>query len=175
MSDNDMILRGAASERIGDLAHAFDGAGLYDRRNGLRDAIVTIDAIPAAQVTVKPLEWFEVEKYRYGGKYTSEGYTIRYIEGFFILDFAGNGKTVWRFPTIEAAKAAAQADYDARIRSALTVTTHDHAKVQALVDAAEQMLIEYDEVDLDHAEPSSMTAAVTELRAALAAWKEAPK
>ena len=86
--------------------------------------------------TVKPLKWFEVEKYRYGGKYTSEGYTIRYIEGFFMLDFAGNGKTVWRFPTLEAAKAAAQADYEARIRSALTVTTRDPAKVQALVEAA---------------------------------------
>jgi len=43
--------------------------------------------------------------------------------------------------------------------------------VAGLVDAAKQMLIEYDEVDLDHAEPTSMTSAVNELRAALAAWE----
>ena len=132
--------------------------------------------------TVKPLKWFEVEKYRYGGKYTSEGYTIRYIEGFFMLDFAGNGKTVWRFPTLEAAKAAAQADYDARIRSALTVTPHDPAKVQALVDALEYALRVAEHLCSDRLHPvedvhmmvlsDAKIASLSDARAALAAWKE---
>lgn len=74
-----------------------------------------------AGIEVKPLEWFEVEKSRYGGKYTADGYTIRYIEGLWLLDFAGQSKSVWRFPTLEAAQLAAQADYTARILSALQV------------------------------------------------------
>ena len=73
------------------------------------------------RVTVKPLSWFEVEKSRYGGKYTADGYTIRYIESLWLLDFAGQSKSVWRFPTLEAAQLAAQADYTARILSALQV------------------------------------------------------
>lgn len=122
MSDDDLI-------RHGEVRELLQQCGLMGSHPN-DPLTVMFNAIPAAQVTVKPLEWFEVEKYRYGGKYTSEGYTIRYIEGFFLLDFAGNGKTVWRFPTLEAAKAAAQADYDARIRSALTVSLHDPEVVE---------------------------------------------
>ena len=68
---------------------------------------------------VKPLEWFEVEKSRHGGKYTADGYTIRYIEGLWLLDFAGQSRSDWRFTTLAAAKLAAQADYTTRILSAL--------------------------------------------------------
>ena len=77
------------------------------------------DAAMAGAVKVKPLVWFEVEKSRYGGKYTADGYTIRYIEGLWLLDFAGQSKAIWRFPTLDAAQAAAQADYEARILAAL--------------------------------------------------------
>jgi hypothetical protein len=77
------------------------------------------DAALVGAVKVKPLVWFEVEKSRYGGKYTADGYTIRYIEGLWLLDFAGQSKAIWRFPTIEAAKAAAQTDYEARILAAI--------------------------------------------------------
>lgn len=72
-------------------------------------------------VKVKPLVWVELEKYRHGGKYSADGYTIRYVEGFFILDFVGDGKWEWRWTTLEPAKAAAQADYEARIMAALDV------------------------------------------------------
>lgn len=89
------------------------------------------DAALAGCVKVNPLVWFEVEKYRHGGKYTAEGYTIRYIEGLFILDFAGNSKSVWRFPTLETAKAAAQADYEARILAAIQPDTSKLAMVRA--------------------------------------------
>jgi hypothetical protein len=69
---------------------------------------------------VKPLVWFEVERGHNGyGKWTSEGYTVRKIEGMFLLNFAGESKSVWRFLTAEAAKAAAQADYEQRIRAAI--------------------------------------------------------
>ena len=45
---------------------------------------------------------------------------------------------------------------------------HHDDVVRELVEAAEQMLIEYDEVDIANGEPSSLTAAVFALRAALA-------
>jgi len=118
MSDDDLIRR-------------VDARRILEEEGFLERSLANLNDLTAMQVAVKPLEWFEVEKYRYGGKYTSEGYTIRYVGGFFILDFAGYGKAAWRFPTLEAAKAAALADHAARIRSALTVTTHDPAKVQS--------------------------------------------
>ena len=119
---SDLIDRDAAMKLRDTLADIIGAAPMSSIHSALSEYRKAIRALPAVDVGVKPLEWFEVEKYRYGGKYTSEGYTIRYVEGFFILDFAGYGKAAWRFPTIEAAKAAAQADYAARIRSALTVT-----------------------------------------------------
>jgi len=45
------------------------------------------------------------------------------------------------------------------------------AKVAALVEALEQLVIEYDEVDLANAEPKSLTDAVSAARAAIAAAK----
>ena len=87
------------------------------------DQTAALDAVRAearAQVTVKPLVWFEVERGTNGyGKWTAQGYTVRKIEGLFLLDFAGEGKSTWRFLTSDAAKAAAQADYDARILAAI--------------------------------------------------------
>ena len=84
------------------------------------------DVAQAGAVKVKPLVWFEVEKSRYGGKYTADGYTIRYIEGLWLLDFAGQSKAIWRFPTLDAAQAAAQADYDARILAAIQPDPEAH-------------------------------------------------
>ena len=79
------------------------------RPKGLREAL---------EGMVKPLSWFEVEKSRLGGKYTADGYTIRYVEGLWLLDFAGGSKSKWRFIDLEAAEAAAQADYTRRIVAA---------------------------------------------------------
>lgn len=86
---------------------------------------------------IKPLVWFEVEKSRLGGKYKSDGYTIRYIEGFWLMDFAGEGKLSWRFPSLDAAKAAAQANYTARILSALDPDAIAKIRADALREAAE--------------------------------------
>ena len=104
MSDDDLIRRGDA------LAIVERGDFVYHN----------ISALPAVTVGVKPLVWFEAElPSRGGGKFTSEGYTIRRIEGLWLLDFAGNGKSKWRWVDLDAAKAAAQADYEARILAAL--------------------------------------------------------
>lgn len=82
--------------------------------------LAALEAAPPMGVKVKPLEWFEAQSpSRGGGKYTSDGYTIRRIEGLWLLDFAGNGKTAWRWVDLDAAKAAAQADYETRVLAAL--------------------------------------------------------
>lgn len=74
----------------------------------------------ARLVKVKPLNWFEAElPSRGGGKLQAEGYTVRRIEGKWLLDFAGTAKHGWWWSDLDAAKAAAQADYTARIREAL--------------------------------------------------------
>lgn len=93
--------------------------------DGPRDGMTYIPAPPVKadscqRVTVKPLVWFEVERGTNGyGKWEAQGYTVRKIEGIFLLDFAGDGKSTWRFITSDAAKAAAQADYEARILAAI--------------------------------------------------------
>lgn len=117
--------------------------GATDKWNRRADLSSPLGAV------VKPLVWFEVEKSRHGGKYNADGYTIRYIEGLWLLDFAGNSKQAWRFPTIESAQAAAQADYTARILAALEPPTHAallaHAmrlpEVAALREALDDMCI----------------------------------
>ena len=74
--------------------------------------------------TVKPLVWEDV---RWGNTYTTCGLYKAKIDdggGAYSLTWGGKvirdsgGRTVW-FATLESAKAAAQADYDARILSAL--------------------------------------------------------
>lgn len=87
--------------------------------HAIRKALAALPAV-SPEGRVKPLEWFEVERGNNGyGKWTAEGYTVRKIEGLFLLDFAGNGKNTWRFITSDDAKAAAQADYERRILAAL--------------------------------------------------------
>lgn len=140
-----------------------------------------LNAIPAAQVTVKPLEWepFGTECVR---SYSMAGlYEViwGFRSGQVCLDM--RGATIW-FESTEAAKAAAQADYDARIRPALTVTPHDPAKVQALVEALEYALRVAEHLCSDRLHPvedahimvlsDAKIASLSDARAALAAMKE---
>jgi len=89
--------------------------------DALKMALADKSAIGA--VKVKPLGWFEVERGNNGyGKWNAEGYTVQKVEGLFLLSFDGEGRSIWRFPTADSAKAAAQADYEARILSALDIS-----------------------------------------------------
>lgn len=92
-------------------------------------ALTPADAPPEPVVRVKPLKWFEVCRGTNGhGKWTADGYTVRKIEGLFLLDFAGESKSKWRFSTSEIAKAAAQADYEARILAAIETVSEADAR-----------------------------------------------
>ena len=107
----------ALRDKLADIIGALPMSSIYSALSEYRNAI---RARPAEQPEVKPLVWFEAElPSKGGGKFASEGYTIRRIEGLWLLDFAGTSKSAWRFSTLEVAKAAAQADYEARILAAL--------------------------------------------------------
>lgn len=128
--DNDLIRRVDAIE-------ALKAANLPF---GYGQAVRAITNVPAVQVAVKPLVWVVTKTY--GGEVwdaSAAGGVYRIIKRHQDGQFWLTHPTceVIR-PTLDAAKTAAQADYDARIRSALTVTpTPDAAKVAALVEAAE--------------------------------------
>lgn len=90
----------------------------------LREAASRLQAPAVAEVEVKPLEW--IESFTTDGRFRAHAPLV----GVYVADkHPGSGTPGWVGPgpdedwqaveTLEAAKAAAQADYAARIRSAL--------------------------------------------------------
>lgn len=101
------------------------------------DACDILRALPAVTVGVKPLVWEDM-----GENFAKAAAPLfgnirceRYGEGGFTISwsvpgFAGQF-TLGSFPTLEAAKAAAQADYEARILAALDAPPIDPAQIRA--------------------------------------------
>ncbi|NKJ03092.1 hypothetical protein [Rhizobium sp. SG741] len=97
-----------------------------------------IDAAPPPPVAVqdpvalKVLEWVEASSgywkaYSVGGRYST--YRVSHALGF---DLRRDGESIGEYHlSLEAAKAAAQADYEQRIRSALSTSQSDPAKTEA--------------------------------------------
>lgn len=147
MSDEDMVRRGDVLKTIEALEIARCASCGNPRNNHpFRHQFVTesaldmkaaIDAIPSVQVGVKPLEWIkhpskDIWRATVGlGVYKAFGITSPSWDFDSWSD--AKDKVSQSAPTIEAAKAAAQADYEARIRSALT--TQPSPDVAALVEA----------------------------------------
>ena len=170
MTDNDMIRRGdaRAAIQLGDTVTKMQariasipavdadpvctdcgGSGITYQTER-RCACQT--SIPAVQPTVKPLVWLDSQQGRY-----SESRAIGIL---YSIRLGSDGVTRWQaghmgpwheVASIEAAKAAAQADYEARILSALdtqpTVSPKQLAAqpddVAALLDAAEKVISSY--------------------------------
>ena len=126
MPDNDLIRRGDALE-------CFMG---LDRIGDIMDAIA---ALPAVTVGVRPLVW--VEGMESGRKVWDalDYQIIAYPEEYFFLLVGVLSDSAVRvassYPTLEAAKAAAQADYEARILATLDLTPAPDAA--AIREAAE--------------------------------------
>lgn len=104
MSDNDLIRRGDAREILED-------EGFLER------SLERLAALPAVMVKVRPLVW------RDDG---TNGHEADHAFGFYEVYPSPEGHMLSRdgvdsgvFPTLDAAKAAAQADYEARILAAL--------------------------------------------------------
>ncbi len=140
MSDDDMIRRGDAVLAVTAADKECLGA------NGARDFI---RAVPAVQVGVKPMEWLEIRHGQYfEARVIGILYSVRLGTDGISRWQAGHMGTWHDAATIEAAKAAAQADYDARIRSALTA--QPSPDVAALVDDAGLLLDAYKAVLVLH-------------------------
>lgn len=157
MSDNDLIRRGDALAVIVKAQTASctcltktDDPSWH--RDGctyrvLRDVEAMIDhvqpvAIPAAEVAVKPLEWVDfADRGAKAQAWNDANYMIqKWSDGRWEISasYPGYSTSIYgmdRFhPTLEAAKAAAQADYEARIMAELdvqAVTVQDAARVVA--------------------------------------------
>ncbi|MEZ0212495.1 MAG: hypothetical protein ACAH27_06025 [Xanthobacteraceae bacterium] len=117
-------------------------AGIRDSWRDVQMAILgaraALAAMPAGEVVVKPLEWMKLTGYPEA--WDAADYRILRESGFIpattieeALTRSGPDTFAWRrkdelirdyrtCPTLEAAKAAAQADYETRIRSALATT-----------------------------------------------------
>lgn len=107
--------------------------------NSLKARIRELEAQAAQSVNVKPLEWRPTV---IGGDHLRDvalgldglvGYEAGVVENYLLVNGRGLGiKQLGTFETIERAKAAAQADYESRILSALepaTITPAEAAKV----------------------------------------------
>lgn len=138
MSDNDLIRRGDALAlflAIDDLRHMNVGQAtvLFAER---RAALI---ALPAAQPTVKPLVWVgSVAKTSFGTYYIVDLGPLWVAPGRFDVSFSG--LDVARAEDEQSAKAAAQADYEARILSALDMQPTVSPDVAALVEALRSTL-----------------------------------
>lgn len=139
---------------------------VVDALNSAWNRRADLAAIQPAQVRVKPLVWGGVTDWRectkfeaaaLGGKYFvadldkdsgiySAGIDLGGLAFVMLLepDEKFGGKKPRSFPTIEAAKAAAQADYEARILAALEPQPDPRDEVIArLVEALERMRSTY--------------------------------
>lgn len=128
----DLISREAAIAACDALVHLKNQRHGYKTAWGAMDCREAIRALPAQApaVKVKPLVW-EVTDWSSGDGVKGEndcgwaagttlnswGYSIDWLGGEFEVDLDGKAKS--RHPTLEAAKAAAQADYEARILAAI--------------------------------------------------------
>lgn len=109
---DDLISRKAAIEAATDAYHKCLGS------QGVSDAI---RALPSVGVTVKPLEWVDMVGRTVALAASIVGnYEIKQDGAWNALWFNGS-RISGALPSIEAAKAAAQADYEARILAALDV------------------------------------------------------
>ena len=136
--------------RDDDLIKRVDVMFCFDDDMTIHQARKSIAALPAAPaqpvaVTVKPLVWSDCEIENWDvfecltilGRYKVQ----KFVDRDYALLVLPNG-SITRHQTIDAAKAAAQADYEARIMAALNVqpiTVHDAAKVPeiaALINAS---------------------------------------
>ena len=146
MSDNDLIRRGEVREFL-------QQCGLMG--NHPNDPLaVMFNEIPAVQPTVKPLVWegeghwfsgdnegwLEEANTPFGWGYAVESGNLN--DGPWIISNSF-GETLTGFDNPEAAKAAAQADYEARILSVLDMQPTVSPDVAALVEALEYYADQY--------------------------------
>ena len=142
-----------------------------DADDGYFVSVDAVRSLPAVQPVVQPLVWsrgiVDYAKPMPGVKYVACSTTPAGSWAWW-LDCAENTREVYK--SEEEAKAAAQADYDARVLSALDVQpAPDAAKVAALVNALRSIADGNPTCDSPEADAQNSAAIA---RAALAAWED---
>ena len=133
----DVIDRDAAYAAISSLIPECEIIG---QRTILSKALTAIRALPAVEVGVKPLEWVQCQSTL--PRVVFEAFSCL---GRYVAWPNGNWKRFGHYGyeqegDLETAMAAAQADYAAHLRPALTVTpAPDAGKVEALIEALEKI------------------------------------
>ena len=128
MSADDLITKGNALKAIMENAWPEDGTYGPDEKDIENAERATVEvcteaiaALPAVAPGVRALEWEESVKGRWIGtapvKLGNLAFWIFQSENGYLRHIAGQGAVT--SPTLEAAKAAAQADYEARILAAI--------------------------------------------------------
>ena len=112
---DDLIRRGDAIAALNSVALSYGATWEPHSVKLCKDAI---SAIPSTQVSVKPLEWVYDEMR--GVWSAQDGFGRHYTVSDSQWFHGSLSEFIWVDGGDEAAKAAAQADYEARIRSALT-------------------------------------------------------
>lgn len=140
MADNDLIRRGDAKAICGTIIRNDEAA----RIEGF------LATLPAAQVTVTPLEWVTSDHF----PSVSVAWCPLFEKNFYAEEPGDKEK-------VDAKRAA-------RIRSVLTVTPRDPAKMQALVEALRSTL---NFIQNTESEMGVILGCGDKARAALAAWK----
>lgn len=131
---------------------------------------------------IKMLEWHNFDAWTHWAEGACGTYHVEERNGYWQVELRVGGlvhgvtQTDDTTPAdLDAAKAAAQADYEARIIAALEpapVTLAEAAKVQALVDALRSTL---NFIQNTESEMGVILGCGDKARAALAAWKDATK
>lgn len=158
---SDMISRADAIAAIRKQIGYGDEPWMNGNNSAIAACVAIIRALSAAHVAVKPLEW--VDFHDRGAKaqaWNDANYMIqKWIDGRWEISasYPGYSTSIYgvdRFhPTLASAKAAAQADHEARIRSALTAApAPDPAQIRAdaMREAARTVWSEYDEKDASY-------------------------
>jgi hypothetical protein len=179
MSDEELIarLRGAGKHPMMDGNCKVDVYDVHDAADRIEALVARADLAPG--VKVKPLEWRETND---GNHRKGEVYSARSPISFAPIAAYKKHDGWWlniecrTYPTLEAAKTAAQADYEAHIMAALDLApAPDPAKVQALVEAFRKCVDDLDLALRDGYEgvwiEDDFAEHLAPYRAALAAWE----
>lgn len=166
----------------------------YVRALATPDQIAALAADRAATVTVKPLVWEDIAPHHIAPHHSKAALPL--FGSIRAESWGGDYSVVWSVPgmcdtfthgkwaTLDAAKAAAQADYDARIRAAITIASWaspatiplPRAEVEALMEAA-QLVSDWGEwaLQIGGVCPDRLVGCLGKMRLSLATLQERMK
>lgn len=143
----------------------FEGERWFFLSNADKDALrARLSQAGAGGVVVRPLEWRTFDKHLSAQAAPVGVYGVLCAEGF---ELRLSGEWIGRFDSYQAAKAAAQADYEARIRSALAASPSAVASHEQPVGETQPTLCSTAATQPRPVQPTASVEAVREAAQAL--------